>query len=59
VFFIFWGGYKVAMKTKSIPSQHVDLVTGLREIDAEEERYLAEEKARGPRSFWRKLWDGM
>ena len=37
----------------------VDLVTGLRAIDEEEERYILEEAAKGPRSRLKRLWDSM
>jgi yeast amino acid transporter len=58
-FFILWLGYKIAYKTKVIPLNEVDLVTGLREIDEEEEKFLAEKAVQGPQSMWRNLWDSM
>ncbi|PFH54397.1 hypothetical protein AMATHDRAFT_53372 [Amanita thiersii Skay4041] len=54
-----WVGYKVIYKTKPIASKDVDLVSGLRSIDEEEERYLAEEKAKGPRAKWQKVVDAL
>ncbi|KAJ8487224.1 hypothetical protein ONZ45_g14417 [Pleurotus djamor] len=57
VFFFLWIGYKFTFKTKVIPAQHVDLVSGLAQIDEEEEKYLAQEKAKGERTGWRKMWD--
>jgi amino acid transporter len=59
VFFFLWIGYKLAMKTKVIPVSKIDLVTGLREIDEEEKRYLDEEAARGPRTRWQRIWDSL
>jgi yeast amino acid transporter len=59
IFFFLWLGYKIYYKTKMIPAHEVDLVTGVRQIDEEEERYLAEEAAKGPRSTLQKLWDGL
>nr|GAT58728.1 predicted protein [Mycena chlorophos] len=59
VFILLWGGYKMFYRTKTIPADKVDLVTGLREIDEAEEEFLAEAKARGPQSLLRRLWDGL
>lgn len=46
-------------KTSVIPSKEVDLITGLREIDEEEERFIADQTAKGPRSTLKKLWDSL
>ncbi|TFK42627.1 dicarbixylic amino acid permease [Crucibulum laeve] len=59
IYFILWASYKFFMKTKVIPSEEVDLVTGLRAIDEEEERYLADEAAKGPQSRLKKLWNAL
>jgi len=59
IFLLLWAGYKVVYKTKAIPADKVDLVTGLRTIDEEEGRYLADEAAKGPRSKLRKFWDSL
>ncbi|KAI0030743.1 dicarbixylic amino acid permease [Vararia minispora EC-137] len=59
VFFVFWIGYKVFYRTKTIPSESVDLISGKREIDEEEERFIEEEKAKGPPTFWGRVWDGL
>jgi amino acid transporter len=58
-FFVLWLGYKIAYRTKFIPSSKVDLVTGLRAIDEEEENFLADQAAKGPQSRWRNLWDSL
>jgi amino acid transporter len=58
LFFIFWLGYKLRYRTQVIPSSKVDLITGKREIDEEEERFILREKAReGKVSRWRRLAD--
>ncbi|KAF9464654.1 dicarbixylic amino acid permease [Collybia nuda] len=59
IFFILWLGYKVMYKTSVIPSKEVDLITGLREIDEEENRFLADQAAKGPRSTLKKVWDSL
>lgn len=59
VFFVFWAGYKLLKRTKVIPPEHVDLVTGIREIDEEEKKYLLEEAAKGPQKWYQKLWDSL
>jgi amino acid transporter len=59
MFFFLWIGYKTVMKTKVIPLDRVDLITGLKAIDDEEKRYLENEAARGPRSKLGKFWDAL
>lgn len=59
MFFVFWAGYKLFYRTSVIPAEKVDLVSGLREIDEEEERFVLEQEAKGPRSFWRRVWDDL
>ncbi|ESK96929.1 dicarboxylic amino acid permease [Moniliophthora roreri MCA 2997] len=62
-FVVMYIGYKVVMKTKVHRIDEIDLVTGLKEIDDEEQRYLAEHQAaseaKGPRTRWRRIWDNM
>ncbi|KAI0664911.1 dicarbixylic amino acid permease [Cubamyces menziesii] len=58
-FLLFYVGYKVYYRTTLIPSDKVDLVTGKREIDEEEERFNQEQEARGPRSRWQKIWEDL
>ncbi|KAF9264725.1 dicarbixylic amino acid permease [Marasmius fiardii PR-910] len=61
-FIVMYIGYKALYKTKTYKPIEVDLVTGLREIDEEEQRYLAAhraEKAAGPRKWWQRLWDSI
>ena len=52
-------GYKIYHKTKVIPSEHVDLITGKREIDEEEDRYLAEQESKGPLTRGQKVWNAL
>ncbi|KAI0807126.1 dicarbixylic amino acid permease [Fomes fomentarius] len=59
VFVIFYFGYKLYYRTVLIPSEHVDLITGKREIDEEEERFNKEQEARGPRTKWQQIWDSL
>ncbi|KAF7338336.1 AA-permease domain-containing protein [Mycena venus] len=59
VFACLYLGYKFFYRTKQIPAEKVDLVTGLKAIDDAEERFLLEEKAKGPQSFVGRLWDSL
>jgi len=58
-FFVLWGSYKLYFKTKVIPLDQIDLVSGKREIDEEEEQFLAEQAKLGPRNRWQRLWDSL
>jgi len=61
VFFFLWAGYKIYFRTRVIPVNEVDLVSGKREIDEEEQAYLdlAEKmlKAGEKKSVWSRMWD--
>lgn len=59
IFLILWLGYKLVYRTRVIPPKDVDLVSGIRTIDEEEAKFVAEEKAKGPRSFAGRIWDSM
>lgn len=59
IFFILWLGYKIMYRTREIPSKEVDLVTGMRQIDEEEERFLKHQASFGPQSTLGKLWDSL
>ncbi|CAE6462040.1 unnamed protein product [Rhizoctonia solani] len=59
VFGFMWLGYKLWYKTKVIPPHEVDLITGKREIDEEEEQYLAQQDSLGPRTWKQKFWDAL
>ncbi|KAF8522315.1 putative DIP5-glutamate and aspartate permease [Hysterangium stoloniferum] len=55
-FYFFW---KILHRTRTIPIKEIDLFSGKREIDLEEERYLAEQALKGPPTGWKKLWDAL
>ncbi|CAE7096409.1 unnamed protein product [Rhizoctonia solani] len=59
VFGFMWLGYKLWYKTKVIPPHEVDLITGKREIDEEEEQYLAQQATLGPRTWKQRFWDAL
>lgn len=52
-------GYKIFYRTSLIPPAEVDLISGKREIDEEEEQYLAAQEAKGPQTWKQKLWDAL
>ena len=56
-FVLFWGFYKIWHKTKVIPIEKVDLITGKREIDEEEERFNHAEALKGPKTGLQRIWD--
>ncbi|KAG6854320.1 hypothetical protein C0991_008215 [Blastosporella zonata] len=58
-FVVFWLGYKLYHKTRLIPLDQVDLVTGKQQIDEEEEKFLAAQAALGPRSTLQQFWDSL
>ncbi|KAJ7156024.1 dicarbixylic amino acid permease [Mycena crocata] len=59
VFAVFYFGYKFYYGTRKIPADKVDLFTGLQAIDEAEQRFIMEEKAKGPQSLVTRLWDSM
>ncbi|KAI0046119.1 dicarbixylic amino acid permease [Auriscalpium vulgare] len=58
-FVLFYGGYKIYYRTRLIPIHEIDLVSGKREIDEEEEKFVMEQEARGPRTRLQRIWDGL
>ena len=58
-FVLFWAGYKLWYRTRVIPIERVDLITGKREIDEEEERFNQMEALKGPRTRLQKIWDSL
>lgn len=58
-FVVLWGSYKLYFKTNLIPLDQVDLTSGKREIDEEEEQFLAEQAKLGPRTRLQRLWDSL
>ncbi|KAL0580237.1 amino acid transporter [Marasmius crinis-equi] len=63
VFIVLYVGYKLLYKTKPFAAEEVDLVTGLKEIDDEEQRFKAQHKAemeqKGPRNRLQRIWDNI
>lgn len=57
VYVILWVGYKFYYRTKWIPLSEVDLISGRREFDEDEAREEEKAAAKGPQSFWRRVWD--
>ncbi|EMD38505.1 hypothetical protein CERSUDRAFT_113683 [Gelatoporia subvermispora B] len=58
-FVLFWGGYKLYYRSRVIPLDDVDLVTGKKEIDEEEERFNHKQALLGPRGRWQTIWDSL
>ncbi|KAH9946204.1 dicarbixylic amino acid permease [Epithele typhae] len=58
-FALFYGGYKFYYRSVLIPSEKVDLITGKREIDEEEERFNREQEAKGPQTKWQKFFESL
>jgi len=59
IFLVLWLGYRILYRSKLIPPKEVDLVTGLRQIDEEEEKFLEMQAELGPRGRWQKMWDSL
>jgi yeast amino acid transporter len=56
---VFWFGYKLLYKTKVIPPNDVDLISGKREIDEQEEEYIKMKvlmEAGRKQTIWHKIW---
>jgi amino acid transporter len=58
-FFFLWLGYKLYYGTKMLRPEEVDLTTGLRAIDEEEQKYLEQEASKGPQSKLKKFWESL
>jgi yeast amino acid transporter len=59
VFAIFYAFWKIKNRESTIPLAQVDLLSGKREIDLEEERFLEKQAAMGPRTRRQKIWDSL
>jgi len=59
IFFLLFMGWRYHDTCGTIPLDRVDLFSGKREIDEEEEQYLAEQQRKGPKSRWRRIWDAV
>ncbi|KAH7341415.1 amino acid permease/ SLC12A domain-containing protein [Rhizoctonia solani] len=55
IFVLFYLYWKVVKRTKWIPLEEIDFVTGRRELDEATEQDEARYEA--PKGFWEKLWD--
>ncbi|KAL0065393.1 amino acid transporter [Marasmius tenuissimus] len=66
IFGVLYIAYKYARKTRMWAPEEVDLVTGIREIEEEEEKYKEEARVKkalleqdGPRPWWKRAWDSI
>ena len=59
LFGLFFLGWRYYDGCSTIPLETVDLVSGKPQIDEEEKQYLDDQRARGPKSQWKRLWDAM
>ncbi|CAE6448887.1 unnamed protein product [Rhizoctonia solani] len=55
IFVLFYLYWKIVKRTKWIPLEEIDFVTGRRELDEAAEQDEARYEA--PKGFWQKLWD--
>ncbi|KDN48578.1 hypothetical protein RSAG8_02565, partial [Rhizoctonia solani AG-8 WAC10335] len=55
IFVLFYAYWKVAKRTRWIPLEEIDFVTGRREMDEITEQ--EEARYQEPKGFWEKLWD--
>jgi amino acid transporter len=58
-FVVFYAIWKIWKREHTVPLATMDLFSGKREIDEEEERFLLEKKALGPRTRLQKIWDSL
>jgi len=49
--------WKIVHKTKLIPLEEIDLVSGKAEIDADEQFWLQKAAERGPLNWWQRFVD--
>ncbi|KAH7910728.1 dicarboxylic amino acid permease [Hygrophoropsis aurantiaca] len=59
IFFSFWAAYKIHYRTETVPASKADLVTGKKEIDEEEELFVAQDELKGPRTRLQRIWDAL
>ena len=59
VFFLFAGFWKWKEGCHTVPYATMDLISGKREIDEEEDAYLEAQKLLGPRPKWVRIWDAL
>lgn len=59
VFFLFAGFWKWKEGCHTVPYATMDLISGKREIDEEEDAYLEAQQLLGPRPKWKGVWDAL
>ena len=59
VFFLFAALWKWKEGCHAVPYATMDLITGKREIDEEEDAYLGAQRLLGPQPKWKRLWDAL
>jgi yeast amino acid transporter len=59
VFAIFFAFWKIKNSEHTIPLAEIDLLSGKREIDLEEEKFLEKQAAMGPRTRGQRIWDSL
>ena len=59
IFLALWFGSKFVFRSKMLAPHEVDLFSGKREIDEEEERFNRDQELKGPRTKWQKIWDSL
>ena len=59
VFFLCAGFWKWKEDCHTVPYATMDLISGKREIDEEEDAYLEAQKLLGPRLRWVLVWDAL
>ena len=56
VLIIYW---RLRFRESTVPLAEMDLLSGKREIDEQEKRWIEEQALLGPRTRWQKIWDGL
>jgi len=59
VFAVLYLSYKIWFKTKLIPLDQVDLISGKREIDEEEKDFVEEQESHGPQPWWKRAFNSL
>jgi yeast amino acid transporter len=56
IFGILWASWKIAKKTRIVPLDKMDFVSGLRELD-EEDAKLAAARSHEPQTWYKRIWN--
>jgi amino acid transporter len=59
VFGLFYAFWQIKNRERTVPLAEMDLLSGKREIDLEEERFLEKQAAMAPRTRGQKIWDSL